>query len=57
MNKLIIYQINSFTKERFKGNPAGVVVNADELNDNQMQLIAKELNRASFTKNYQLGKR
>ena len=29
MKKLIVYQIDSFTKEKFKGNPAGVVVNAD----------------------------
>ena len=46
MRKRIIYQIDSFTKERFKGNPAGVVVNADGLNDNQMQLIARELNNS-----------
>ena len=46
MKKLIIYQIDSFTKERFQGNPAGVVVNADGLNDNQMQLIARELNNS-----------
>ena len=46
MKKLIVYQIDSFTKERFKGNPAGVVVNADGLNDNQMQLIARELNNS-----------
>lgn len=46
MKKLIIYQIDSFTKEKFKGNPAGVVVNADGLNENQMQLIARELNNS-----------
>jgi PhzF family phenazine biosynthesis protein len=46
MKKLIIYQIDSFTKERFKGNPAGVVINADGLNDYQMQLIARELNNS-----------
>jgi len=46
MKKRIIYQIDSFTKERFKGNPAGVVVNADGLSDNQMQLIARELNNS-----------
>ena len=46
MKKLIIYQIDSFTKLRFKGNPAGVVVNADGLNDDQMQLIARELNNS-----------
>lgn len=46
MKKYIVYQIDSFTKERFKGNPAGVVVNADGLDDNQMQLIARELNNS-----------
>ena len=46
MKKRIVYQIDSFTKERFKGNPAGVVVNADGLNDQQMQQIARELNNS-----------
>ena len=46
MKKLITYQIDSFTKERFKGNPAGVVVNADGLNDDQMIWIARELNNS-----------
>ena len=46
MKKLIVYQIDSFTKEKFKGNPAGVVVNADGLNTNQMQQIARELNNS-----------
>jgi PhzF family phenazine biosynthesis protein len=41
-----IYQIDAFTKERFSGNPAGVVVNADGLTDAQMQQIAKELNNS-----------
>ncbi len=46
MKKLITYQIDSFTKVRFKGNPAGVVVNADGLTDAQMQLISRELNNS-----------
>jgi len=46
MKKLIIYQIDSFTKEKFKGNPAGVVINADGLGDEHMQLIARELNNS-----------
>jgi PhzF family phenazine biosynthesis protein len=46
MKRLIIYQIDSFTKEKFKGNPAGVVLNADGLNDDQMQQIARELNNS-----------
>lgn len=39
--KLFIY--DSFTLEKFKGNPAGVVFDADELTDIQMQNLAKEL--------------
>jgi PhzF family phenazine biosynthesis protein len=46
MKKLITYQIDSFTKVKFKGNPAGVVVNADGLDDKQMQIIARELNNS-----------
>jgi len=46
LKKLIIYQIDSFTKEKFKGNPAGVILNADGLRDDQMQLIARELNNS-----------
>ena len=46
MKKLITYQIDSFTRKKFSGNPAGVVVNADGLNDDQMQLIARELNNS-----------
>jgi len=46
MKKLITYQIDSFTKEKFKGNPAGVVLNADGLSDEQMQSIARELNNS-----------
>lgn len=46
MKKRITYQIDAFTKERFKGNPAGVVVNADGLTDLQMQRIARELNNS-----------
>lgn len=46
MKKLIVYQIDSFTKEKFKGNPAGVVVNADGLKDSEMQQIARELNNS-----------
>lgn len=46
MKTFKIYQIDSFTKEKFSGNPAGVVVNADGLNTTQMQQIAKELNNS-----------
>lgn len=46
MKKYITYQIDSFTKDRFKGNPAGVVVNADGLGDEQMLMVARELNNS-----------
>lgn len=47
MEKLYrVYQIDSFTKEKFAGNPAGVVTNADGLSDQQMQKIARELNNS-----------
>lgn len=46
MKKYRLYQIDSFTKERFSGNPAGVITNADGLNELQMQKIAKELNNS-----------
>lgn len=46
MKDYIVYQIDAFTKNRFKGNPAGVVVNADGLDESQMQQIARELNNS-----------
>ncbi len=46
MKKYKIYQIDAFTKTKFKGNPAGVVVNAEGLSEKQMQLIARELNNS-----------
>lgn len=39
-----IYLVDSFTTKRFEGNPAGVVLNADELSASEMQQIARELN-------------
>lgn len=41
-----LYQIDSFTKEKFTGNPAGVITNADGLIDYEMQEIARELNNS-----------
>nr|WP_315027673.1 PhzF family isomerase [uncultured Chryseobacterium sp.] len=46
MKEVIVYQIDSFTKEKFKGNPAGVVLNAESLTSQEMQLIARELNNS-----------
>ncbi|WP_346871357.1 PhzF family isomerase [Clostridium sp. UBA5119] len=44
--KYNLYQIDSFTKEKFTGNPAGVITNADGLTDHEMQKIARELNNS-----------
>ncbi|SMC90236.1 PhzF family isomerase [Sporomusa malonica] len=41
-----LYQVDSFTTEKFKGNPAGVVINADGLSEQQMLSIARELNNS-----------
>ncbi len=46
MRELVIYQVDSFTKEKFKGNPAGVVLNADTLSEVEMLKIARELNNS-----------
>lgn len=46
MSRYRLYQVDSFTTERFQGNPAGVVPNADGLTGPQMQAIARELNNS-----------
>ncbi|MFT4006310.1 MAG: PhzF family isomerase [Lacrimispora sp.] len=46
MKKYKIYQVDSFTRNKFHGNPAGVVPNADGLTEEQMQRIARELNNS-----------
>ncbi|HBT4807913.1 TPA: PhzF family isomerase [Klebsiella variicola subsp. variicola] len=38
-----IFHVDAFTTTPFRGNSAGVVLNADELTEAQMQLIAREL--------------
>jgi len=43
---LTIYQVDAFTKTLFKGNPAGVVPDADGLTEEEMQAIARELNNS-----------
>ncbi|KPK59719.1 MAG: hypothetical protein AMS21_09790 [Gemmatimonas sp. SG8_38_2] len=43
MKRYRLYQVDAFTTERFTGNPAGVVPNADGLSPDQMQRIAREL--------------
>jgi trans-2,3-dihydro-3-hydroxyanthranilate isomerase len=42
--KVRIHQVDAFTSERFGGNPAGVVLDADELDETTMRKIARELN-------------
>lgn len=44
MGTVKVYQVDAFTKDVFKGNPAGVVPNASGLTEPQMQVIARELN-------------
>ena len=47
MGKTIrVYQVDAFTKEKFLGNPAGVVPNADGLTQPEMQKVARELNNS-----------
>ncbi|MFB6186873.1 MAG: PhzF family phenazine biosynthesis protein, partial [Halobacteriaceae archaeon] len=38
-----ISQIDVFTTEPLTGNPAGIILEADDLTDKQMQAIAREL--------------
>jgi len=46
MKNYRLYQVDSFTKSLFQGNPAGVVPNADGLSEAQMQAIAREMNNS-----------
>lgn len=46
MKKYRVYQVDSFTREKFSGNPAGVVYHADGLTERQMQQLARELNNS-----------
>jgi PhzF family phenazine biosynthesis protein len=44
--KIQVHQVDAFTRKAFTGNPAGVVLNADALDDAEMLAIARELNNA-----------
>lgn len=44
--KYPFYQVDAFTRKKFAGNPAGVVLAADGLSEAQMQAIARELNNS-----------
>ena len=41
-----LYQVDAFTREKWTGNPAGVVPDARGLSERNMQLIARELNNS-----------
>jgi PhzF family phenazine biosynthesis protein len=41
---LPVFQVDAFTRQRFSGNPAAVLLDADALGSEQMQTIARELN-------------
>jgi PhzF family phenazine biosynthesis protein len=41
-----VHQVDAFTRTRFTGNPAGVVLEADGLTETQMMAIARELHNA-----------
>ena len=41
-----VFQVDAFTDRHFTGNPAGVVLGADVLTDDEMLAIARELNNA-----------
>jgi len=42
--QLHMYQVDAFTETPFKGNPAGIVLDAEPLSPAEMQAIARELN-------------
>ncbi len=44
--KLTVYQVDSFTRTLFEGNPAGVVTNAEGLDEKRMLHIAREMNNS-----------
>ena len=40
-----VFQVDAFTRTMFAGNPAGVVLDADDLSDTEMRQIAREIGR------------
>ena len=44
MRAVRIFQVDAFTDSLFTGNPAGVVLDAEQLDEAEMQAIARELN-------------
>lgn len=52
--RIPIFQVDAFTNEKFKGNPAAVCILEDAIDDKYMQLIAKEINlsETAFIKSF-----
>lgn len=44
--RLPVFQVDAFTRRQFTGNPAGVVLHADPLSEDEMLAIAREINNA-----------
>ncbi len=44
MAKVKFHVVNAFGKHLFEGNPAAVIPNADDIDDQTMQSIARQLN-------------
>ena len=42
--KVRVFQVDAFTTQRFCGNPAGVVLDAEHLSEQDMRALARELN-------------
>lgn len=44
MREIAIHQVDAFTDQLFGGNPAGVVTNAEQMTEAEMQQVAREMN-------------
>lgn len=44
LKQVHVHQVDAFTNEKFGGNPAGVVLDADTLDEAEMRKVARELN-------------
>lgn len=49
MTKLVFHQVDVFTERRFYGNPLAVYLDADDLDQDLMQRIAREMNLSETT--------
>lgn len=48
MREISVYHVDAFTTEKFRGNTAGVVLDAERLSEDEMQSIAKEFRNPYF---------